>query len=68
MTDDKSLFAWQWVDGHLARRPKLPSEKRVGGTRVTRRLPWARAELGAPRPLLPWEHRTGNDWRGIKAA
>ena len=21
----------------------------------------------SPRPLLPWEHRTGNDWRGLRA-
>jgi hypothetical protein len=44
-----------------------PAEARttVEGTR--RLLPWARADLDLPRPLLPWEHRTGNDWRGIKS-
>ena len=35
------------------------------GTR--RLLPWARADMGSPRPMLPWEHRTGNDWRGLRA-
>ncbi|QXC62790.1 hypothetical protein KSP35_08415 [Aquihabitans sp. G128] len=68
MTDTTStLYAWKWIDGFGARRPQLPSEKRANGTSVTKMLPWARAEMGAPRPLLPWEDRLGNDWRGIKA-
>jgi hypothetical protein len=66
MTDpNRSLLAFQWVDGFQARRPMLPSEARNTTTGVTRRLPWARADMGASRPLLPWEHSLGNDWRGI---
>ena len=66
MTENQSLLPWMWVDGFKARRPMLPSEARVGaGTK--RLLPWARAEMGSPRPMLPWEHRTGNDWRGLRA-
>lgn len=67
MTDVSKIDSpWKWVDGHLARRPLLPSEKRttVGG--VKRMLPAARADMGMPRPLLPWVNRAGNDWRGIK--
>ena len=67
MAESKTLYAWNWIDGHGARRPMLPSEARdtVEGTR--RYLPWARADMGTPRPLLPWSNRTANDWRGIKA-
>lgn len=67
MSDAKSLYAWNWIDGFVSKRPMMPSEKRdtVSGTK--RYLPWARADMGEPRPLLPWEHRTGNDWRGLRA-
>ena len=67
MTEDKSLYAWNWIGGYQANRPMLPSEKRTTVEGTVRRLPWARADMGSPRPLLPWEHRTGNDWRGIRA-
>lgn len=61
------MYAWKWIDGYGANRPMMPSEHRttVNGTR--RYLPWARADMDKARPLLPWEHRLGNDWRGIKA-
>jgi hypothetical protein len=67
MSENQTLLPWLWVDGYGSRRPMLPSEMRdtSGGTR--RLLPWARAEMDRPRPLLPWEHRTGNDWRGLRA-
>lgn len=68
MADTKNLYAWKWIDGYQANRPMLPSEWRVTATGTQRMLPWARAHLGHPRPLLPWEHRLGNDWRGIKGA
>ena len=67
MTDEKNLYAWKWIPGFGANRPMMPAEKRVTVTGTQRRLPWARADMGMPRPLLPWEHRLGNDWRGIKA-
>lgn len=68
MTDTKNLYAWKWIDGHGANRPMMPSEARTTTEGVKRYLPWARADMDQPRPLLPWEHRTGNDWRGIKAS
>ena len=68
MTEQKSLYAWKWIDGYQANRPMMPSEARVTVTGTKRYLPWARADMGSPRPLLPWEHRLGNDWRGIKAS
>ena len=67
MSDNQSLLPWKWVDGFGSRRPMLPSESRDVGIRTKRLLPWARAEMGSPRPMLPWEHRTGNDWRGLRA-
>jgi len=67
-TDLKSLYAWKWIDGYGANRPMMPSEARTTVTGTQRHLPWARADMELPRPLLPWEHRTGNDWRGIKAS
>lgn len=67
MQPTKYLLASKWIPGSSSRRPMLPSEARVGGTSTVRRLPWARADFGAPRPMLPWEHRTGNDWRGVTA-
>lgn len=68
MTSEKSLYAWKWIDGGTANRPMMPSESRITVTGTRRHLPWARADMALPRPLLPWEHRTGNDWRGIKAS
>ncbi len=67
MAEKQTLLPWLWIDGHGSRRPMLPSEARDTGTGTRRLLPWARAEMGSPRPLLPWEHRTGNDWRGLRA-
>lgn len=67
MSTKKSLLAWHWVDGHGARRPMLPSEARDTVTGTKRHLPWARADMGTARPMLPWEHRTGNDWRGLRS-
>ena len=64
----KSLFASKWVEGVHARRPMRPSEARDTVTGTRRYLPWARAEHGSPRPMLPWEHRTGNDWRGLRSS
>ena len=61
----KSMYAWKWVDGFGSRRPKMPSEQRDTAFGTKRMLPWARAEMGSPRPLLPWEHRLGNDWRSL---
>ncbi|MBX3283758.1 MAG: hypothetical protein R2746_06660 [Acidimicrobiales bacterium] len=68
MSETKSLYAWKWIDGHGANRPMMPSEARATVTGTQRYLPWARADMVLPRPLLPWEHRLGNDWRGIKAS
>ena len=68
MPDNDLPYAWKWTDGHQSNRPLMPSEHRVTVTGTKRYLPWARADMGRPRPLLPWEHRLGNDWRGIKAA
>lgn len=65
MSDVNVMLPWSWVERPRARRPKLPSQMRTSGTRVTEKLPWARADHRSPRPLLPWEHRTGNDWRGV---
>ena len=66
-TETLSLYAWKWIPGGAAKRPMRPSEMRVTVNGTQRRLPWARADMGMGRPLLPWEHRLGNDWRGIKA-
>lgn len=63
---DRTDLPFKWVSGFNARRPLLPSEKRTTVTGVKRMLPAARADMGAPRPMLPWAHRAGNDWRGIK--
>jgi hypothetical protein len=67
MTDLKSMYAWKWIPGYQANRPKMPAEARVTVDGTQRYLPWARADMSIKRPLLPWEHRLGNDWRGIKA-
>lgn len=67
MIENQTLLPWMWVEGFDSRRPMLPSEARAVGSGTKRRLPWARAEMGSPRPTLPWEHRTGNDWRGLRA-
>jgi hypothetical protein len=67
MSELTSRYAWKWIDGYQAKRPMMPSEARVTTEGTKRYLPWARADMGHPRPLLPWEHRLGNDWRGIKA-
>ena len=68
MTDLTNKYAWKWIPGHQANRPKMPSEARVTVEGTKRYLPWARADMGIKRPVLPWEHRLGNDWRGVKAA
>ncbi|MCU1350963.1 MAG: hypothetical protein JWM05_172 [Acidimicrobiales bacterium] len=62
----RQLMPWKWVEGAGARRPQLPSEHREATERSTRQLlPWPRAEQITPRETLPWEARTGNDWRGV---
>jgi len=68
MSATNTLLASNWVEGHLANRPMLPSEMRVGTSGTRAKLPWARADLESPRPLLPWKHRTGNDWRSLRTA
>lgn len=62
----RTNLPWKWVEGYNARRPLLPSETRTTGTATMRMLPSARADMGTPRPLLPWSNRGGNDWRGVK--
>ena len=68
MTERKSMLAWKWIDGNHARRPMRPSERRDTVEGTQRYLPWARASMGSGRPMLPWEHRTGNDWRGLRSS
>lgn len=68
MSELKSLYAWNWIAGGHSNRPMRPSEARVTVTGTQRYLPWARADMGMARPMLPWEHRTGNDWRGLRAS
>lgn len=69
MTDlnagEKIALPWKWVEGRQARRPLLPSEMRTAATRTRRLLPAARADMGSSRPMLPWQNRAGNDWRGV---
>ncbi len=67
MTDTNATLPWKWVSGFQARRPLLPSEARTTVSGTKRYLPSARADMGMPRPLLPWQSRSANDWRGIKA-
>jgi hypothetical protein len=57
-----------WIEGYKSRRPKLPSEKRTTMEGAKRMLPAARAPMPARRPLFPWEHRLGNDWRNMLVA
>ncbi len=65
---DRTDLPWKWVEGYGARRPLLPSEKRTTVAGTKRYLPKARADMGTPRPMLPWTSRAANDWRGIKAS
>lgn len=63
----KVNLPFKWVPGHGARRPLLPSERRITQTGTQRMLPAARADMERPRPLTPWMNLASNDWRGIKA-
>lgn len=67
MSTKTTLLASKWIDGSTSRRPMRPSEARTTGTATARRLPWARARFDEPRGVLPWEHRTANDWRGVQS-
>lgn len=67
MSPSTTLLPMKWIPGYAAKRPMLPSEARITGTRTKRLLPWARADFTEPRELLPWEQRTANDWRGLMA-
>ena len=67
MSPTTTLLPMKWIPGTSAKRPMLPSEARIVGSRTKRLLPWARADFAEPREMLPWEHRTANDWRGLMA-
>ena len=67
ITSVPTLYAFKWIPGFQARRPMLPSERRTTVSGTKRYLPGARADMGLPRPLLPWKSKPANDGRGIKA-